>query len=173
MGVEYDIIYTDRRSIGLRIKDGRLTVRAPRGTPREYIDSVVQKHSEWIAKTVKRETAKRKMYTDLTDAQIMELKTRARQYFEEKCAYYARLMGVRYRAITITSAKTRFGSCSSSGRISFSYRIMLYPEPAWEYVAVHELAHLIRMDHSPRFYAVIERYLPDYKERKKLLRISV
>jgi predicted metal-dependent hydrolase len=47
---------------------------------------------------------------------------------------------------------------------------MLYPEAAREYVVVHELAHLCEMNHSARFYAIIERYMPDYKERKKLLK---
>ena len=72
--------------------------------------------------------------------------------------------------MTITGAKTRFGSCSSKGNISFSYRLMMYPEPAREYVVVHELAHLVEMNHSKRFYAIVERYLPDYKERKKQLK---
>ena len=79
--------------------------------------------------------------------------------------------GLKYNRITITSAKTRFGSCTTQKNISFSYRLMLYPELAREYVVVHELAHLIEMNHSKKFYAIIEKYLPDYKERKKLLKM--
>jgi len=81
-------------------------------------------------------------------------------------------MSLKHGRITITSAKTRFGSCSSKGNISYSYRLMLYPEAAREYVVVHELAHLLEMNHSKRFYAIIEKYLPDYKERKKLLKLD-
>jgi len=79
-------------------------------------------------------------------------------------------MNLKYGRITITSAKTRFGSCSSKGNISYSYKLMLYPEAAREYVVVHELAHLVEMNHSKRFYSLVERYLPDYKERRKLLK---
>ena len=79
-------------------------------------------------------------------------------------------MGLKYGRITITSAKTRFGSCSSKGRISYSYRLMLYPEAARDYVVVHELAHLVEMNHSKRFYDVIEKFMPDYKERKRMLK---
>jgi predicted metal-dependent hydrolase len=79
-------------------------------------------------------------------------------------------MGIKYGRITITSARTRFGSCSSEGNISYSYRLMLYPEEAIDYVVVHELAHRREMNHSPRFYAIVERILPDYKERRKLLK---
>ena len=78
-------------------------------------------------------------------------------------------MGAKYQRLTITGAKTRFGSCSSKGNISFSFRLMLYPEPAREYVVVHELAHLFEMNHSKQFYQIVEKYIPDYKERKKLL----
>ena len=79
-------------------------------------------------------------------------------------------MGLKYSRITITSAETRFGSCSSKGNISYSYRLMLYPEAAREYVVVHELAHLLEMNHSKKFYAIVERYLPDYKERRRMLK---
>ena len=171
--MEYELIFAKRRSVGLKIKNGILTVRAPYGTTRAYIDSIVKKHSKWIEDAIKREGLKRDMYEGLSEDEIRDLKRRARAYFEDKCAYYAPLMGVKYNKLTITSAKTRFGSCNSKGNISFSYRTMLYPEPAREYVAVHELAHLIKMDQSPEFYAIIEKYLPDYKERKRLLKITV
>ena len=85
---------------------------------------------------------------------------------------YALVMGLEYNRISITGAKTRFGSCSSQKNICFSYRLMLYPEEAREYVIVHELAHLVEMNHSHRFYAIIERYMPDYKARRKLLKTS-
>ena len=94
----------------------------------------------------------------------------AKKYLTNKTEYFANIMGIKCGRITITSAKTRFGSCSSKGNISYSYRLMLYPEAAREYVVVHELSHVCEMNHSKRFYAIIERYLPDYKERKKLLK---
>ena len=80
-------------------------------------------------------------------------------------------MNLKPSRITITGARTRFGSCSSKDNLSFSYLLMLYPEAAREYVVVHELAHLSEMNHSKRFYAIIEKYMPDYKERKKLLKV--
>ena len=79
-------------------------------------------------------------------------------------------MGLKYGRITITSAQKRFGSCNSNGNICFSYRLMLYPESAREYVIVHELAHLKEMNHSKAFYAIIASVLPDYKHRRKLLK---
>ena len=106
----------------------------------------------------------------LTEEQIKELRRRARSVLTAKTEALAAVMGVHYNKITITSAKTRFGSCNSKGNISYSYRLMLYPEAAQDYVVVHELAHLVEMNHSPRFYAIVARYLPDYKQRAALLK---
>jgi predicted metal-dependent hydrolase len=77
---------------------------------------------------------------------------------------------VKYSKVSITGAKTRFGSCSSSGNLCFSYRLMLYPNEAIEYVVLHELCHRVYMNHSKDFYDLIKRYMPDYKEREKLLK---
>ena len=79
-------------------------------------------------------------------------------------------MGLVPAGIKITSARTRFGSCSGKNSICFSWRLMLYPPEAIDYVIVHELAHIRHHDHSPAFYALIEQYLPDWKVRMKLLK---
>ena len=101
---------------------------------------------------------------------ISELRKTAKKTLPLKVAYYAKIMGLKYGRITITGAKTRFGSCSSKGNIAFSYRLMMYPDEAIDYVVVHELAHLKEMNHSPAFYRIIAKVLPDYKERIKLLK---
>ena len=79
-------------------------------------------------------------------------------------------MGLVPTGIKVTSARTRFGSCSGKNSICFSWRLMLYPPEAIDYVIVHELAHIRHHDHSPAFYALIERYMPDWRERMKLLK---
>lgn len=79
-------------------------------------------------------------------------------------------MGLVPTGIKVTSARTRFGSCSGKNSICFSWRLMLYPSEAIDYVIVHELAHIRHHDHSPAFYTLIERYMPDWRERMKLLK---
>jgi predicted metal-dependent hydrolase len=64
----------------------------------------------------------------------------------------------------------RFGSCSKKGSINYSYRLMLYPSAAWDYVVVHELAHRKHFDHSRAFWQTVAETLPDYKERAALLK---
>ena len=167
---DYDIIYSSRRTLSLCIKDGRLVVRAPHGATREQIDAALSAHGDWIDKHIERQVAKRERFESLTDEDIARMRADAKVIIPQKVAFYASRMGLRYGRVSITSAQKRFGSCSSDGNLSFSYRLMAYPDEAVDYVVVHELAHLIEMNHSPKFYAIIETQLPDYKERKKLLK---
>lgn len=168
--MEYNVIFSARRTISLCVKNGELVVKAPYGTSRNRIESLIESHQGWIDKHVSKQVAKNEKFNRLTDRDIEELKKTAKKVLTEKVAYYADIMGLKYGRIYITSAKTRFGSCSSKGNIAFSYRLMLYPEEAVDYVVVHELAHLVQMNHSPAFYKIVEKVLPDYKRRKKLLK---
>jgi predicted metal-dependent hydrolase len=72
--------------------------------------------------------------------------------------------------VKITSAKTRFGSCSGKNNICFSYILMQYPEQAIDYVVLHELAHTRHHNHGPKFWALVEKYMPDYKQRRQMLK---
>ena len=79
-------------------------------------------------------------------------------------------MSVMPNDIWVGNAKSRWGSCSADKRIRYSWRLIMADEDIVDYVIVHELAHLIEMNHSKRFWAIVERYLPDYKDRRKRLR---
>lgn len=94
----------------------------------------------------------------------------AREVLPEKVQYYSRIMGLFPTGIMITGARKRFGSCSGENRICFSWRLMMYPEEAIDYVVVHELAHIRHKNHSKAFYACVEEVLPDWKKRRNLLK---
>ena len=168
--MEFKVVYSGRKTISLCVKDGELIVKAPYGTKKARIETLIANHQSWINKHVKKQMEKIEKYGNLSDERIAELRKTAKKVLPVKVAYYANIMGLKYGRITITGAKTRFGSCSSKGNIAFSYRLMMYPEEAIDYVVVHELAHLKEMNHSPAFYKIIEKVLPDYKERRKLLK---
>ena len=168
--MNYTVEYSKRKTIGIYIKDTNVVVRAPIGADKKIIEKYVFENEEWIRVHLERSLRKKNLYDLISKENAKEYKKAAREYFEARTKYYSEIMGIKYGRITITGAKTRFGSCSSKGNISYSYRLMLYPESAIDYVVVHELAHLVEMNHSRRFYAIIEKILPDYKERIKLLR---
>lgn len=88
----------------------------------------------------------------------------------ERVAYFAKQFGLDVRSIRITSARTRWGSCSPRGTLSFSWRLLMTPPDVIDYVVVHELAHTIHHNHSKRFWNLVEKWMPDYKERRKQLK---
>src|SRR3954468_4721139 len=79
-------------------------------------------------------------------------------------------LGRRCTGLTIRGQRTRWGSCSTGGAISLNWRLLLAPEPVLDYVVWHEACHLEVMDHSPRFWALLERHVPDYRELRSWLR---
>jgi predicted metal-dependent hydrolase len=99
-----------------------------------------------------------------------QFKREAEQYLVEKTELYAKIIGATYSGIKVKSYKSRWGSCSSQGLISYNWRIIIAPEPVIDYIIVHELCHLIEHNHSPRFWALVERFSPDYKQHRSWLR---
>ena len=168
--MEYEIIRSDRKTITITVKCGRVILKCPLGISDRDAEKIINSNEKWIKSKLENFEKRTSSSCDFTEAEIARLRIEAKRYFREKIDYFSNIMNLKYGRMTITSAKTRFGSCSSKGNIAFSYRLMLYPETAREYVVVHELAHLVEMNHSKRFYAIIEEYLPDYKERKKQLK---
>lgn len=108
--------------------------------------------------------------SDREKAVELFLRRRALELFAERIAFFAPQLGVSPKGIRITSAKTRWGSCSGKGAVCFSFRLVQMPPPLIDYVVVHELCHLLEHNHSPRFYAHVARILPDYRERQAAIR---
>jgi predicted metal-dependent hydrolase len=79
-------------------------------------------------------------------------------------------LGRPHTALAIRNQRTRWGSCSSTGALSFNWRLLLAPEPVLDYVVWHEACHLVVMDHSKRFWALVERHVPGYREPRRWLR---
>ena len=93
----------------------------------------------------------------------------AESYLATRVAIFADFMGTKPTAVKISGAKKRWGSCSSRKSLNFSWRLIMASEDIIDYVIVHELAHLTQMNHSRKFWAIVESMLPDYRDRKKEL----
>lgn len=169
--MDYTLIYEKRKTLSLKVtEDLTVLVKAPKGFSRAEIDRFVSAHKTWIEKTKTRQQKRAETENTLTDTYINELRARAAEIIPKRVEYYAKEMGVQPMGIKITSAKTRFGSCSGKNSLCFSWRLLLYPPEAVDYVVVHELAHIREKNHSPAFYAVVASVLPDYKAREQLLK---
>ena len=94
----------------------------------------------------------------------------ARKLLIERVDYFAQKHGFRAGKIRISSARTRWGSCSTKGTLSFTWRLVMAPLDVIDYVVVHEMCHLKEMNHSKAFWEQVESILPDYKLRRKWLK---
>lgn len=108
--------------------------------------------------------------TDARTALRHALRERARHHFAGRLAHFAPLVGVSLPPLALSSARTRWGSCSASGGVRLNWRLIHFPGAVIDYVVVHELAHLHEMNHGPRFWSHVERVLPDWKARRLALR---
>ncbi|MEO7497098.1 MAG: SprT family zinc-dependent metalloprotease [Massilia sp.] len=95
----------------------------------------------------------------------------AKRLFAERLDLYAARLGVSYRSMALSSAGTRWGSCTVEGNIRLNWRLIHFALPLVDYVVAHELAHLLEMNHSPRFWAKVESVYPDYDGAREALRL--
>lgn len=168
---DYTLIRAKRRTMSLQLdRDGRAVVRAPYGVKKEFIDRFVAEHEAGLPAPAKNSKTAASLIPSRRTRSGKALIARAKEYLPMRVDYWSGIMGLTPTGLKITSARTRFGSCSGKNSLCFSWRLMQYPPEAIDYVVVHELAHIRHHDHSPAFYALIERYMPDWRERMKLLK---
>lgn len=177
--IPFELIQSKRKSIGISIKPGgRVVIRTPIRINRTRLEDFLEEKQDWIYENY----CKQKDKTDIEqlkkeekeDTRLQYLtkvyKKQAKQYIYERVEYYLPLTGGAYRAIRIGDQKTRWGSCSSNGTLSFSWRLMLAPPRVLDYVVIHELCHLTYMNHSKAFWDKVESIDPDYREHRQWLK---
>ena len=130
------------------LRDGAFRIRIPRG----------------LDEAVSAEAARRALERWYAERAAVELPPLVEEWQE-------RVAGKRVNAVRIGNQKTRWGSCSSKGNIRLNWRLVMAAPDLAEYVVVHELAHMLVMDHSARFWAVVARHVPDYRERRRRMNV--
>lgn len=174
--IPYEIIRSKRKTYGICVAPGgKVTVRIPLRGSERFAVTMVEEKREWIALKVRKmqTVAPRPPQKEKTPYERrLEAPYRqaAKEYITKRADYFADQLGVSYCTITIRDQKTRWGSCSSKGNLSFNWRLILAPPKVLDYVVVHELCHRREMNHSPRFWALVQSMMPDYKQHRKWLK---
>ena len=144
-----------------------MLVRAPKRLPLSEIERFITSKSNWIHKHL---NDMRPTPSPMEPQEEKRLRETAARQLPGLVEHFSGRMGVCPANVRITSAKKRLGSCNTKGSICFSFRLMAFPGEAIDYVVVHELAHLVHLNHSSDFYKVIAREMPDFRDRMKLLK---
>lgn len=170
------VIRSKRKTVALEIRpDLTVLVRAPYWMADWQIRKFVDEKSDWLYAHLRemeqkqKEEASRPKAAPLNPGELQALADEALRVIPERVQFYAPIVGVTYGRITIRNQHTRWGSCSAKGNLNFNCLLMKAPPEVLDYVVVHELCHRLEMNHSPRFWAQVERVLPDYKTAKKWL----
>ena len=166
--ITYRVIRSDRKTVSIQIlPDGQVVVRCNHRTPSETLRRFVSEKEGWIRKHLAK---KAPPSPKLTAGQLQTLADKALRYIPQRVAFYAPRIGVTYGGITIRNQRTRWGSCSSKGNLNFNCMLMLTPEAVIDYVVIHELCHRKEMNHSAKFWALVQRHCPDYEQLRKWLK---
>ncbi len=167
-----EIIRTKRQTLSLEVKnDLRVIVRAPLKMKDKDIENFINSKSMWIENKLNIIRNRQELaLPELTEDEIKALAKEALNDLPKRVEYYASIMGVNPNRIIIRNQKTRWGSCSGKGNLNFNCLLMLCPEEVRNYIIVHELSHLKELNHSTRFWKIVEQIMPDYKTQSKWLK---
>lgn len=163
--VEYNFIGSRRtKKIWLAIRcDGSFTVTAPARMKVASVEDFIIKKSSWVCKKLDyfKKHAGQILHVDKKD--LLLHKTAALKLAEDRLDYFNQFYGFKYKKITIRNQRRRWGSCSREGNLSFNYQIALLPPKLSDYIIVHELCHLGQLNHSEKFWRLVEKTVPDHR----------
>lgn len=148
--------------------DGTFVVSAPRMCPMYSIDQTITQNTQWIKQHVLTQSKK----VTIDPSVVKHIKKALRPIIETHLLQFNSYYGFSYNRVSIRYQRTRWGSCSSNGTLSFNCALMCISRELREYVVVHELCHLQEMNHSKKFWELVEKTIPQYKELRKQLKRS-
>ena len=169
---DIEIIRSRRKTMSLELRrDGRAVLRAPLWVSERELRRFLERSEPWLA-AQRQQIAARPAPEPMSEQELKELKKRGKAVFAAKAAVFAPLVGVSYGRISVRSQRSKWGSCSSEGNLSFNCLLLLAPEAVLDYVVVHELCHRLEMNHSPRFWQQVGRVCPRYAEARRWLKTN-
>jgi predicted metal-dependent hydrolase len=163
-----------RKSAAIKITaDMQIVVFVPLYVSDNEIERMVISKSKWIDEhmlKVQSTIDERSKLEKITFEQVKELADQAVEYIPKRVKYYAEKENFVYNKITIKNLVSRWGSCSTKGNLNFNCLLMLTPDYVIDYIVVHELCHLREMNHSEKFWAEVEKIMPDYQRAELWLK---
>ena len=168
-------IRSARKSLGLEVRDANTVLaRIPTRVSDRELKAFVENHRSWILEKteVMAEREEKRKSTPAPPPELLSKTDRMKIQLKigKRVRHYCEAMGVTVGYVTVKNQKTRWGSCSAKGNVNFNYQLAFLPDELLDYVVIHELAHRRHMNHSRAFWAEVEKYCPDYLERREQLK---
>ena len=169
------VVRSARKTIGLQVcENGDAVLLIPNQLSADALQKFLDSEHAWIWKKVEQMQMRMEQRQETGAVPVGELSRdeleKIKKKIESRVNAYKKAMGVTIGWITIRNQKTRWGSCSSKGNLNFNYQLYYLPDELLDYVVIHELAHRRYMDHSKEFWDEVEKYCPDYRERRQQLK---
>ena len=173
--IRISVIRSARKSLGLEVRDANTVLaRIPARVSDRELKTFVENHRSWILEktAVMTEREENRKSTPAPPPELLSKTDRMKIQLKigKRVRHYCEIMGVTVGYVTVKNQKTRWGSCSAKGNVNFNYQLAFLPDELLDYVVIHELAHRRHMDHSRAFWAEVEKYCPDYLERREQLK---
>lgn len=164
--IPYKLVRTKVKNLYIYIKDGKVTVKIPYVLSKKRQEEFVNKKANWISKKLEEEKRKEnKKEEKIEEKDIIKLQELVRKYVEK----YSKILKVYPNKVRIKNIKYAWGSCSVNKNITINSKLAIKNEAIVEYVVLHEMCHLLEMNHSKKFWKLVEENIKDYKKLRKEL----
>ena len=158
--IEYDIVKSNAKNIYIQVKEGKVYLKVPKRVNEKYAHEFIKKKAKWVCEKIK-ETNERKLKEesiDITDKDVERLE----KIVMKQISKYSKLLNVKPNKVRIRDIKYAWGSCSSNKNITINKKLAVKDEKVIEYVVLHEMSHIIYMNHSKDFWNLVSKYMPNY-----------
>jgi len=150
--------------------DGSIVVTQPKNISFSKVEYFIKLKANWLLKKLDFFSNSKGLIPKGTHNDYIKNKEEVFSLISSRINELNKIYGYKFNKVNIKNQKTRWGSCSSKGNLNFNYRLMYLPDRTINYVVAHELCHLKEFNHSKRFWALVEKGVPDYKSIKKEFR---
>ncbi|HHX58606.1 MAG TPA: M48 family metallopeptidase [Candidatus Moranbacteria bacterium] len=151
--------------------DGSVVATVPRGVKQSTIKRYIADKEQWLLDKINFfKSIDNKAISNFSEADYMRHKEEALKFVEKRVKSLSKKHGFSYNKVMVKNHKTRWGSCSKSGNLNFNYKIIFLPKRQQDYIIIHELCHLKELNHSRKFWLLVEEIMPNYLKIKNELK---
>lgn len=148
--------------------DGSVVVTSPFGMEQSIVEKFIADKKQWVRDKIQFfKSVDSKAIRTFSRKDYLENKDKALALVNERIEFYNKIYGFSFNKVFIKNQKTRWGSCSCRQNLNLNYKIVFLPQNHQDYIIVHEMCHLKEFNHSGKFWALVEKALPDYLEIRK------